>query len=303
MPILASAQSPVGRLAAERVAELFRASGRITGLLRPRTTETMALVVAEAERLAVAGDADRPRRALFVVRAETMDPRGDLLDPAFVGALLRVLRPENAPSTETIAPTLRRLVRAMDRRRANPILRVMDVGAAYIRLSRSEPFGEDGRLVAGLLAGALLAREGLNDAGLWSPSLALLRQVQPPASSDDPSRSELDGRILAFVEALVEEVGRMERLLERSNLTRSVAVLVERLPDPRECADALLAVIDADGLSGAKTIAAAGLPEERGKGVLDALLAEGLLLSDVHGTLRLGFPLREAKRAFSELFL
>jgi hypothetical protein len=310
MPILASAQSPVGRHAAERVAELFRASGRLSGILRPRTAETMALVVAEAERLAVdprdewnGPSADRLRKVQFAVRTKMIDPRGELLDPAFVGALLRILHPGNAPSTETLSPTLGRLVGAMDRRRENPILRVLDAGAAFLVLSRSEPFGEGGRLIARLLAGALLAREGLNDAGLWSPSAALLRGTRPPSSSDNPSRAEIDDRILAFVEACLEEVRRTERLLERPDLTKSVAVLVERLPDPRECADVLMAVIDADELSRAETIAAADLPGERGKGVLDALLAEGLLLSDVQGKLRLGLPLREARRAFPKLFL
>lgn len=203
-----------------------------------------------------------------------------------------------------------------------PIERILDVGASHHRLVWIHPFLDGNGRVARLHSDAILIREGLNDAGLWSLSRGLARNSDRYklllSEADEPRRGDLDGRgalthsgLAAFasfvVEQAIDQVSYMESLVRpgelRENLRAYLGWKRERHGMHPGAVPAMMAVLDNDELPRGAVVHATGLADSQGRTVLRSLLDDGLLRSDTEkGPVRLSFPVHALPMVLPDLY-
>jgi Fic family protein len=234
------------------------------------------------------------------------------------------------PDHETLPAFLGRFEEVYDPRRHHGAAKFVAVAAAHHRLMWIHPFLDGNGRVARLFTEACLIRIPIRGFGLWSVSRGLARRnaeyKAALAEADHPRRNDLDGRgnlsneglvrfCRFFLEICLDQVEYMGRLLRLEGLLDRIEQYVRMrasgmIPEPQpgkklrgEATGMLREVIIHGESSRGEVIAASGLRERTGRGLLGQLLHEELLVSDTpKGSVRLGFPVHATGWFFPELY-
>jgi Fic family protein len=209
-------------------------------------------------------------------------------------------------------------------------LKLVAAAAAHHRLMWVHPFLDGNGRVARLFTEAYFHRIPVHGFGLWSVSRGLARRnidyKSALARADAPRRNDLDGRgnlsnegliyfCRFFLEVCLDQIEYMGGLLRLEELVERIRRYVElrgsgMIPGPAgekglrvESARMLQEVLVKGEAARGSVIAASGLKERTGRGLLGQLIGEGLLISDTpKGDLRLGFPIHAAGWFFPDLY-
>jgi Fic family protein len=209
-------------------------------------------------------------------------------------------------------------------------LKLVAAAAAHHRLMWVHPFLDGNGRVARLFTEAYFHRIPVHGFGLWSVSRGLARRnidyKSALARADAPRRNDLDGRgnlsnegliyfCRFFLEVCLDQVEYMGGLLRLEELVERIRRYVElrssgMIPGPAgekglrvESARMLQEVLVKGEAARGSVIAASGLKERTGRGLLGQLIGEGLLISDTpKGDVRLGFPIHAAGWFFPDLY-
>ncbi len=209
-------------------------------------------------------------------------------------------------------------------------LKLVAAAAAHHRLMWIHPFLDGNGRVARLFTEAYFHRIPVHGFGLWSMSRGLARRnidyKSALARADAPRRNDLDGRgnlsnegliyfCRFFLEVCLDQVEYMRGLLRLEELVERIRRYVElrssgMVPGPAEekglrveSARMLQEVLVKGETARGSVIAASGLKERTGRGLLGQLIGEGLLVSDTpKGDVRLGFPIHAAGWFFPDLY-
>jgi Fic family protein len=218
---------------------------------------------------------------------------------------------------------LTRFEEAYNPARLTQLRQVESVGAAHHRLLWIHPFLDGNGRVTRLMSHALFKRLGIGTS-LWSVSRGLARDAQRYkallAVADGPRRGDLDGRGALtqaglvefcdfFLRVCLDQVRYMASILEPQELLRRIEAYVDdearagRLPKGAFpiLREALLTGELSRGDAGRLT----GFQERKGREVVAALLANGLLVatsSSHKSAVRLGFPIDVVERWFPRLY-
>ena len=226
-----------------------------------------------------------------------------------------------APSPEEITPFMERFAEAYSIRRLTRVQQIIAVAASHHRLVWIHPFYDGNGRVARLFSHAFLQKISIGTS-LWSISRGLARHVNDYRAAlmaaDQPRQGDLDGRgnLSAkglnhfcdfFLSVCIDQVDFMESLLEPLVLARRIEAYIEeetrsdRLPEKSWplLREALLAGEFERGRAAAIT----GYKERQARTVLQALIKQGLLVSDTaKSPVRLGFPTHVVERWFPRLY-
>ena len=209
-------------------------------------------------------------------------------------------------------------------------LKLVAASAAHHRLMWVHPFLDGNGRVARLFTEAYFYRIPVHGFGLWSVSRGLAcRNVDfksALARADAPRRNDLDGRgnlsnegltyfCRFFLDVCLDQVEYMGGLLRLEELFERIRRYVElrgsgMIPGPAgekglrvESVRMLQEILVKGEAARGAVIAASGLKERTGRGLLGQLIGEGLLVSDTpKGDVRLGFPIHAAGWFFPDLY-
>lgn len=227
------------------------------------------------------------------------------------------------PEADELPRFLTRFEQAYNPARLSPVRQVEAVGAAHHRLLWIHPFLDGNGRVTRLMSHALFKRLGIGTS-LWSVSRGLARDAQRYkallAAADAPRRGDRDGRGALtqaglvefcdfFLRTCLDQVRYMTSILEPQELLRRIEAYADdearagRLPKGAYpvLREALLTGELSRGDAGRLT----GYQERKGREVVSALLAKGLLAATTQShksAVRLGFPIDVVERWFPRLY-
>lgn len=225
------------------------------------------------------------------------------------------------PNAESLERFLNRFEEAYDLERLSKLKWVFAVAASHHRLLWIHPFLDGNGRVARLFSHALLLETGIGSS-LWSVSRGLARNVgdyrRCLETADQPRRGDLDGRgslslagleqfCAFFLEACIDQVSFMEKLLEPTELLNRMEIYTEeeirtsRLP--KGSWTLLREAVIAGEFARGKAEALTGYKERQARKVLNTLIDRGLLISPTtRSPVRLGFPTAVVERWFPRLY-
>lgn len=227
------------------------------------------------------------------------------------------------PDADDLPRFLARFEQAYDPARLSQVRQVEAIGAAHHRLLWIHPFLDGNGRVTRLMSHALFKRLGIGTS-LWSVSRGLARDAGRYkallAAADGARRGDRDGRGAMTQAGLVEFCGfflrtcldqmrYMTSILEPQELLRRIEAYADdearagRLPKGSYpiLREALLTGELSRGDAGRLT----GYQERKGREVVAALLAKGLLVATTgshKSAVRLGFPIDVVERWFPRLY-
>jgi Fic family protein len=200
--------------------------------------------------------------------------------------------------------------------------RIVAMAAAHHRLNFIHPFVDGNGRVSRLMSHAMALQAGIGSHGLWSISRGLARGLSDPGEykrmmddADSPRRGDLDGRGNLSLEALenfvtwfckvaLDQVTFMAGLFDLEQLEERLSHYVQTtLGFQEEVAALPLEVLRRGEMPRGDAARVTGRSERSARGMVGALVAAGLLVSDtVKGALRLRFSVDSADVLFPRLF-
>jgi Fic family protein len=200
--------------------------------------------------------------------------------------------------------------------------KVAAIAIAHHRLNYIHPFPDGNGRVSRLLAHAMALRAGIGAHGLWSLSRGLARGLRDRSeykrmmdATDEPRRSDLDGRgnlslqaLLEFVtwycEVALDQLRFMSELFDLDNLTTRLTEYIRRDLHLTASAEKLCHALLLRGeMPRGEASAVTGAKERTARQVLSRLIEHGLVASDTpKGPVSLRFDTESAETLFPRLF-
>ena len=200
--------------------------------------------------------------------------------------------------------------------------RIMAIASAHHRFNYIHPFPDGNGRVSRLLSHAMALQAGIGAHGLWSLARGLARGLTSRTeyksmldAADAPRQGDLDGRgnlslhaLTAFTQwflsVCLDQINFMASLFDLENLGRRLQRYVEQSETLKpEAASLLQAALMRGQFERGQAARITGLPERSARRILNAVIAEGLLVSATpKGPVSLRFPAHTLDSLFPRLY-